>query len=58
MPGAADIVAALQHGVVGDPLLLEADRHAEAGEAAADDRGADVEAGHMSYIPVTYAGVT
>ena len=46
VPGAADVVAPLEHGEVLDPLLLEADRHAEAGEAAADDRGADVEAVH------------
>ena len=37
VPGAADVVAALEHDEVVDALLLEADRHAEAGEAAADD---------------------
>jgi hypothetical protein len=42
-PGAADVVAALQHEEVLDALLLEADRHAEAGEAGADRSRADVE---------------
>ena len=36
-PRAADVVGALEHDEVVDALLLEADRHAEAGEAAADD---------------------
>ena len=48
MPGAADVVPTLEHREVLDPLLLEADRHAEAGEAAADDRDVDVEGVHLS----------
>jgi hypothetical protein len=60
VPGAAHVVPTLEHGEVLDPLLLEADRHPEAREAAADDRGADVEVlgVHVSYVPVTYGGVT
>ena len=58
VPGAAHVVSAFEHGEVLDPLLLEADRHAEAGEAAADDRDVDVEGVHVSYVPVTYTGVT
>jgi AcrR family transcriptional regulator len=41
-PGAADLVAALEHHEVVHAGLLELDRHAEAGEAAADDRDAHV----------------
>ena len=42
LPRAADVVGALEHDEVLDPGLLEADRHAEAGEPAADDRDPDV----------------
>ena len=42
VPGAAHVVPAFEHGEVLDPLLLEADRHPEAREAAADDRDVDV----------------
>jgi hypothetical protein len=41
-PGAADVVGALEQDEVLDPRLLEADRHAQAGEAGADDRDLDV----------------
>jgi hypothetical protein len=36
-PSAAHVVAALEQDEVGDARLLEADRHAEAGEPGADD---------------------
>ena len=41
-PGAADVVGALEHDEVVDALLLEADRHAQAGEPAADDGHVDM----------------
>ena len=44
VPRAAHVGRALEHGEVLDPFLLEADRHPEAREAAADDR--DVDVGH------------
>jgi len=37
VPGAADVVAALEHHEVVDARFLQPDGHAEAGEAAADD---------------------
>ena len=37
-PGAADVVVALEHDEVVDPLLAQPDRRAQAGEARADDR--------------------
>jgi len=50
VPGAADVVAALEHDEVLDALLLEPDRHAEAGEPGADD--GDVMGGvHRSFVP-------
>src|SRR4029079_559954 len=37
-PGAADVLAALDHDEVVEPPLLQPDGHAEAAEAGADDR--------------------
>ena len=48
VPGAAHVIPTLEHREVLDPLLLEPDRHREAGEAAADDRDVDVEGVHLS----------
>ena len=45
LPRAADVVGALDEHEVVDPLLLEADREAQAGEAGADDRDAHVRDG-------------
>ena len=41
-PRAADVVGTFEQDEVLDPLLLEPDGHAEAGEAGADDRDAEV----------------
>lgn len=41
-PRTAHLVAALEDHEGTDALLLEPDRHAEAGEAGADDRDAEV----------------
>src|SRR5690606_6595438 len=49
-PGAADIVAALEHQIIGAPLLLKRDRQAEAGEPAADDDGPDVPGPALSVV--------
>src|SRR5690606_27567550 len=49
-PGAADIVAALEHQIIGAPLLLQPDRQAEAGEPAADDDGPDVPGPALSVV--------
>ena len=51
VPRAADVVTPLEHREVLDPLLLEANRHAEAREAAADDRCSDVKAVHNGFLP-------
>ena len=59
-PRAADVVVALEHEEVLDSLPAQADRHAEAGEAGAEDRDVDGCGAvvHARYVTVTYTSVT
>ena len=55
-PRAADVGVALQDHEVLDSLLLQADRHAEAAEAGAEDRDPDIAGAWRAAISLLLVG--